>query len=310
MRTLVLLNRGADGGKAAIKWRRLEPDLRGLLGGSPTVCVETEDWAEAVDGAASADECLIVAAGGDGTVHKVADLILAISCPVSLRIVLGAIGLGSSNDFHKPQNGAADIAGVPVRCAIAGAAAQNVLRVAYVDDRGAHHVKYAVTSCSLGMVAAGNDLFNRCWGPVGLSRRLSAAAGIGCASLAGLLHARDPSVQLWIDGSDVYRGQVSLLSVYINPHFAGRLRYLGPTSVSSPYMGIVVVPAIGLWRRVGLLRRAAGVGLGAGGDVQTWEGISCEMKLNEASPLEIDGEVVRIREARVMLVPGALRVCR
>jgi diacylglycerol kinase family enzyme len=312
MRTLVLLNRGADGGKAVVKWRRVESGLRGLLGESRTVCVETEDWAKAVGRVVNGGrgDCLIVAAGGDGTVQKVANLVLALPSPLASQVAFGAIGLGSSNDFHKPRNGVVRDVGVPVRCAVAGAAPQNVLRVDYTDEGGVHQIVHAVANCSLGMVAVGNDLFNRRSGLMGFCRKLGSPMGIAVASLAGLFCGRGPTVRLRIDGGDVYGGGVSLFGAYVNPNFAGRLRYAGPTSVSSDHMGILLAPEIGLWRRVRLFRRASGGGLGGGGDVQTWAGTSCEMALSEASPLEMDGEVVRAREVRITLVPGALRVCR
>jgi diacylglycerol kinase family enzyme len=44
-----------------------------------------------------------VAAGGDGTVNAVVSALVENASPDALRrIRLGAVGLGSSNDFHKP----------------------------------------------------------------------------------------------------------------------------------------------------------------------------------------------------------------
>ncbi len=134
MNALVLLNGHAGGGLARDRWRLLAAELAPLFGGTPTVLDHTHDWPGAVAEAIRAGPALILAAGGDGTVHRVANLILSVPRQTGLQVVLGAVGLGSSNDFHKPPCGRQCIRGTPVRCRPNLARPQNVLRVSFQDD--------------------------------------------------------------------------------------------------------------------------------------------------------------------------------
>ncbi|HUP58551.1 MAG TPA: diacylglycerol kinase family protein, partial [Bdellovibrionota bacterium] len=108
-----------------------------------------------------------VACGGDGTLNLVINA--ALSSP-ELRegARIGALALGSSNDFHKPFD-------APSRGRVAGRAA----RVAFGEARP-HDVGRAVfdegsrafaIGASVGVTAEANDLFNRGPGPVKMLKR-------------------------------------------------------------------------------------------------------------------------------------------
>ena len=99
---------------------------------------------------------VVVAAGGDGTVNGVLNAILA----NDVDVALGAIGLGSSNDFHKPFAADRSVAGVPVRLDPAQAVRADVGKATLTDPDGAMRTRYFVLNASLGVVAQGNAFFN------------------------------------------------------------------------------------------------------------------------------------------------------
>lgn len=310
MNVTVLLNGQAGGGCAAKKWYGLEAHLAAELGRPAAVYDQSADWASLVSQAAQHGPAMIIAAGGDGTVHRVANLLLAGGLEDEAAPLMGAVALGSSNDFHKPLDGCRRIQGVPIRCDWEDPVRQNVLRIEHSRGAARRHVEYAVTGCSLGAVALGNELFNHKWGPVKLARRLGVSTGVWCASLAAIAKQRPFGVGLVVEGRPVYEGDACLVGLYVNRHFTGTLSYGGAVDVSSPQMGVIVLPGVSLPKRVALLGRAARSGLSGDPCVRSWQGTSCEVTLARPGLLEMDGEVVQASHVRVQLVPGALGVCQ
>jgi len=308
MNTLVLVNRNADLGRGARTWQRVAPHLRNLLGCAPAVCDDRDDWAERVRDVARSGPATVIAVGGDGTVHRVANLLLGLDRDAGVR--LGAIGIGSGNAFHQPTNGCLQVRGVPVRCSTAGAVRQNVIRVDYEDTHGRMHRGYAVTSCSLGMVALGNRLFSRGRGPVGACRRLGALAGVWCAAAVSTATQPGMRVRAHVDGQPAFDGGASLIGVYINPHFASGLRYTGPMDAERTCMGVTVLPNVSVFERWRLLHQAARTELPGPPRTQHWDAQHCAVELDGAQWLEMDGEVVSARTVHMQLLRGALEVCR
>ena len=309
MRTLVLINRKAGSGEATEGWQRIAPKLVNVLGARPSLYDESRDWRRPIEEAARAGPCLVTAAGGDGTVHRVANLLLALRPALRERTLLGAVGFGSSNDFHKPADEHSRFLGVPVRCWPRRTIRQNVLRVDYLDPAGDWHTEYAVASASVGVVALGNDLFNRRWGPVGACRSLGTAPGIWCASLAGVCRRGGIPVTLSVDGRPAYEGMTCLLGFYVNRHIGGGLSYPNSVDPGSPYMGISLLANVTVLRRVYLLGRAARGALPGPPHTLLWRALTSRCVLERPVLLEMDGEVTRAREIHVRLVPRALRVC-
>ena len=75
-------------------------------------------------------------------------------------MVLGAIGLGSSNDFHKPFNGNNGLNGhVPLRLDYHHTTEHNIDRVDFLDEHHLWQRKYFVINCSIGIIAYANYLY-------------------------------------------------------------------------------------------------------------------------------------------------------
>ena len=111
---VVLLNPAAGGRRRLARWWRARGSLAAVC--EPRV-VETDlagKWRAAVRREIEDGTRLFIAAGGDGTVSALADELVWARGRIPLgEFTLGAVGLGSSNDFHKPFGRA--VGGVPVR---------------------------------------------------------------------------------------------------------------------------------------------------------------------------------------------------
>ena len=110
-RALVLLNPNARRGQGRDRYRVVQPGIDELF---ETRVAETEPAGN--DGAvrAALDDGIrtFIAAGGDGTVNALIDALVRLRGTVALDdLTLGAVGLGSSNDAHKPIE--REIRGIP-----------------------------------------------------------------------------------------------------------------------------------------------------------------------------------------------------
>ncbi|MGK7312764.1 MAG: diacylglycerol/lipid kinase family protein [Candidatus Longimicrobiales bacterium M2_2A_002] len=302
-RALIVLNPAAGGCTARSRFAAIRPELDARF---PHRVVELGTggaWKRALHGALDRGARLVIAAGGDGTVHAVANALLEAGVPRD--VVLGAIGLGSSNDFHKPVR--ERIAGVPVRLDAAGAAPRDVV-IAHWTRADAGRSEAVLVSASVGIVARANAFFNDGdW----LLTRLKRWWMAGAITYAALnIIARRPRLATRIDHpTGRWAGAVASLSVLETPHLSGSLRYDLP---ARPDDGAVTVAVIESSGRLMLLARLIGLQLGRFRDrrrTRHWIVPEVVVELGEPGPLELDGEVRTAERVRFEVLKERLLAC-
>ncbi len=245
----ILLNPQAGGGSAARRWpavaRALPPQFNG-----PVVELDREGrWREAVHEACAASVRTFVAAGGDGTVGSLVDALLSERGATSGgRPTVAAIGLGSSNDYHKPVQ--ARESGVPVRVGPA-TIPTDVGLACWTDPTGRRHQRHFAVSASLGLCAEGNRLFNTAAGAGAIVRRLAPTVAITRAAFSAIARHRNIDATLRVDDETLFVA-ASNLSVGKTPWVSGGLRYDGATVLPSD--GLLSVHLCHDMNRLGLLR--------------------------------------------------------
>jgi diacylglycerol kinase (ATP) len=101
----------------------------------------------------------IVSAGGDGSINCLVNTLLQSSDFNLNQLSIGAIGLGSSNDFLKPFN--RTIKNIPVRINYPGGTlSHDVGLVTYRDTSNKLVNRYFIVNASLGVTAVANWNFN------------------------------------------------------------------------------------------------------------------------------------------------------
>jgi diacylglycerol kinase family enzyme len=306
---LVIVNPTADGGRAAARWQRIRSRVKELVGPfDECVAPDRDTVRRCIAAALERGERRFVAAGGDGTVNLVmADLVELAPQAALHDVTFGAIGLGSSNDFHKPRGAMID--GVPCRLDFAHPIRHDVGRTAYVDPAGRRGVRHWLINASVGTTAAGNWLYNRATGMVGALKRRSASLGmIGAALLALLRHRRVPVTLERQDGS---HESLSLcnLGVVKNPHFTGILRYDSPYEPASGDFFVHLLVSASLWDTLVALARLARGRFAGRGTTHTWRARRLALESPVPFAVEGDGEIVLARRVEFSLEPGTLAVC-
>ena len=282
--------------------------MRSLLAPEGSLVVEETgpDLLDSLRKHIKAGERFVVAAGGDGTVHQVANCLMQLSNDERSGIRLGALALGSSNDFHKPK-GRGSIAGVGARLAHDRAAPHNIVRCSWRSS-GAERQEYFLANASMGIVADANRLYNTNRGVAGAFKRLSVSAAITYCSLATLFGSRNQRAVLTIDGASSEH-DITNIGILLNPHFGGGLRYDMPIDPAgetmcvqlcegmSPLRKLLTFVSLALGRFTGLPK------------TRTWWCRSVRIEAMRPFAFEMDGEVREMTCVDIQLFRDALSVC-
>jgi len=307
---LAIVNPEAGGGKALEKWIRIEARLRATVGTLSVLVTENREQLHAAMPALLArGHREFLAAGGDGTVNTVLDaLVDHADANLLRRIKVGAVGLGSSNDFHKPFGTTLD--GIPCRIDFDRVLSHDIGRLEYEDPQGADRARHWFVNASIGVASEANDFFNHPDRLLRFLKRLSTSIAIVYAAVAAIVTNRPRDLALTIDDQSPVHGPVRNLGVVKNPHFAGSLRYDSP---HLPDSGCFHVHRLGPVTRTGLLRALARLARGhfAGSrGARTWLARQVTVRNGGGTfPVECDGEVVRATVARFSILPQKVRLC-
>ncbi|HEX2064673.1 MAG TPA: diacylglycerol kinase family protein, partial [Acidimicrobiales bacterium] len=241
---------------------------------------------------------MVVAVGGDGTVHEVVNGLLAARPAGSERPVLGVVSAGSGCDFVRTfgipgqaERAADRLAGETVRPV-------DVARLTYVDGRGEPAVRYCANIAEVGLGAATARRAAGLPPVLGPSRYFFAF----WATLPGY---RPGPVRIEVDGAVTYEGRAGNV-VLANCRYFGGGMHISPRS--DPADGVLellaftgpktdsftMLPRIYRGRHVPHPRIVEAAGR------------RFRLESEQPFPVEADGEVLGTSPLTVEVVPGAL----
>jgi diacylglycerol kinase (ATP) len=228
--------------------------------------------------------------------------------PLRRELSFGAIGLGSSNDFHKPMRAEHTVKGIPLRINRGSMIRHNLVKFTWDDDDG-ERTEYGIVNASVGLVADANQLFNNGDRVLRWVKRLSTRAAIQYCAVKTLLLAGDHRVRLSVDGAARER-MVANLGILINPHFGGDFRYDTPIAADGDFMRANLCEDMDTWRKVRTFL-ALGRGRFSGlPGTSSWECARVEVESPIPFTLEMDGEIRQMRKVTAEFIKGGLSVCR
>jgi diacylglycerol kinase family enzyme len=308
---VVLLNPNAGGGLAERRWRQVEPEVRRRLGDYvlvPSAGPGLEQELRRLIGRGSRD---FIAAGGDGTVNLLLEALVAGADEAVLPCLrLGAVGLGSSNDFHKAVEGEPSVAGVPLRLERAQAQLHDVGRLRYRDDRGGERVRHWINNASIGTTAEANRLFNHPSTVLRVLKRFSPWRGIIYTAAREIVEYRSRPMALTLDDGDPVKVLVKNLGIVKNPHFSGDLRYDTPYEPGSGVFYVHLLERVSAPRLAytawGLLHARFTGRKGT----RSWRARYVQVTAGQPFAVEFDGETVVAGQAAFDLLPRLIQVCR
>jgi YegS/Rv2252/BmrU family lipid kinase len=301
MRTLIIVNANACGGKAVAVYKTVESRLREFFGDVTVFISEKpEEVVPDLDAAAGAGVDLVVAVGGDGTNHSVVN---ALAKRPGLSVSFGSLPVGTGTDWARglgiPPDPSAAVEWLmraqPVLCDLG--------KVAYQDAQngGRPAARYFLNIASAGVSGEIVGRVNR------LRRRTSMT--FLRTTIGALFRYRPQRIAVECDGRKFYEGPSYILAV-ANGRYFGRGMWVAPDAfIDDGLFDVVVVAGMPRHRILLALRTVFSGRHIRRKDVHHRRAASVRVH-SEDGPLalEFDGEEAQGQDVVYTVSPGALRV--
>ena len=306
---MIVLNPNAGGGTAVAKWHSLVSSLPRVFENATLCALESpESCFSLVRNGANLGERHFVAAGGDGTVHLLLNAIMQLPSHVHREIVLGAVGLGSSNDFHKPFENGFIVDNRSLKLDFQRSARRDV-GVAVVQAGDVRKTRYFLINASAGLTAEGNRLFNQPDRLLAWLKLHSPSGAILYAALHACVRSHNRLFTMRLPSHSPWNARVTNLGIVKNPHFSGSLHYGVPAAYDDGQLQLFVAMNLGILRRLLLLMQLS---IGRFPDWPSTIRMSAERLALSSStpfPLELDGEIIEAEQVEFSVLQNSIRVC-
>lgn len=254
----------------------------------------------------------ILSASGDGGLHHLVNLLLGLLRHRGISpetLVVGAIGIGSSNDFHKPF--APDAPKPPRRTDFTDATLSDLGKVEFLDENHRWQTRYFLISFSAGLTAQGNHVYNMAPRDIRCLKAIHPSLAIGWTSIRALLLHRNQNLKLRL-GDDRLRVALTNLNIIKKPYFAGGLHFrAAPTSDDGR---LALYAYHGLNRFSALLHMKdllTGKFRASEHSLFRWiTSATLEAENNATFIFEVDGETFRTSVAKISIEPRRIQLCR
>lgn len=235
----------------------------------------------------------VVAVGGDGTVHEVGQALLQ-SAGDAPTVALGIVPLGSGNDFARAV-------GLPADPDDAARALPSM--TARSVDAGRVNDRFFLNGVGIGFDAR-----------VAVRARsipfLRGTALYGLALLRELATWNGPAVTVHLDGREVARGTVTMITATNGPSHGGGFHLCPAAVVDDGVLDLLVADAMPRRGVLSFLVHALEGRHGADAGIHLATGRSVQVSAASPLPVHVDGEVVEDgwADLDIAILPGRLRV--
>lgn len=297
-RILLIANPAAHSGHGLEGAQRMEELLKSNLPDSRFTVVLTQAPGDAIALAAAAAEFdTVLALGGDGVIHEVANGLMTL--PADLRPQLGIIPLGSGNDYARTLGMSKN----NVERAFSQLQSGTVRSV----DVGKVNDTYFVQTLSFGLDAAIalDTTERRARNSSQKGEALFFTSGIKILSRAG----KSLTSIAQFDDMPPQRLETLILTVQLGPTYGGGFRICPEANITDGYFDVcrnVMRPALPHILMLFLLARA---GLHTHSKVLSFMRVrTLRLDFDEVPPCQADGEKLIDTHFEISIIPGALRV--
>ncbi len=249
-----------------------------------------------------------VIAGGDGTINHFLNRCIILLGPESLKqIRIGAVGVGSSNDFHKPFSNQNILKSIPFKLNFKNAVKRDVGCIKYEND-GEILKKYFLINASLGITAEGNHFFNNPDFILKVLKRISTQSAITYAVIKNIFTYKNVSVKMEVN-DESFTADISNLGIIKSPFFTGSLRYQSDPLQDNGLFDVHLYESLS---KANLLKLFFYLSKGKSDNSFNKKFRRTDrIKISSGKEfaVEFDGEVITAKYAEFFVIPGLIKVC-
>ena len=304
----VLLNSKAGGGNAIKKWNSIKNQIDI---GTATIHYFNGNYTlkNKIIEAINTGETNFTIAGGDGTINLFLNLLIpALEPEVIKEIKIGAICIGSSNDFHKPLNHESMVNNIPIKINFKNAALRDVGCISY--HSGNHLLKkYFLINASIGVTAEANHYFNSSGFIIRTLKKISTKSAINYSALRTIY--KDKSIELKIIDSNNKIKQLKLANLAItkSPHISGNITMDCPYNYQDGLFNIYFLDLKCKIELIKLLNRLQSKNIDPSNVFGTMQSPYLLIEAEKSFKVEFDGEIIITDRAEFSILHKGIRIC-
>jgi diacylglycerol kinase family enzyme len=310
---LILLNPHSNHGKGHSRWLKVKKVLEEREKPFTALVTRKAPTRDDLSSYWEQGHTVLIAAGGDGTVSLLINTLMdPITDTPRFPFTLGAIGLGSSNDFHKPRSAGGSTAGIPVLLDHQNPRTVDLGKITFESEGGEKRIHYFAINASYGVTALGNFLFNNPGRTIEWAKPRSVSLAIAFATAGAIRQFKPVDLKITTDHPNHHNSEFSVnnLGILKNVHFTGSLRYDTPVQQDDGLFDVNLYEGLNLAGMLSsLFNLARGRFIGTR-RAHHWRSKTVHVTAPYPVPLEADGEVFLVAEAKFEVVPSCLRLCR
>ena len=305
---VVLINKYSGGGTALKKWNRVYPILN-LNGSTETFYVGANSSTDdVVLEALNKGKTDFVIAGGDGSINYFLNHLINLVEPEILREVkIGAVGIGSSNDFHKPFHPNITIRNVPYKLNFQDAVKRDVGCLLYEKD-GKTKKKYFLINASIGVTAEGNNCFNNPDSILRSLKKMSTQSAITYAAIENILNYKNFQVTME-SNNESFTANISNMGILKSAFFTGKLRFQSDPLLDNGLFDVHLYESLS---KVKLLKLFYNLRKGTSDislNKKFWRTDRIKISSAQEFAVEFDGEVITTKTVEFSVIPRLIKVC-
>jgi diacylglycerol kinase (ATP) len=305
---LVVLNKISGGGSALKKWNSIYKLLQ-LNGTTETFIVgRNGSFDKFILDSVQNGKTDFIIAGGDGSINYFLNRCIDLLDREKLKqIKLGAVGIGSSNDFHKPfqPNNLAE--NVPYKLNFNQAVHRDVGCIEFERD-GKKLKKYFLINASIGLTAEGNNFFNNPDFILKNLKRVSTQSAIIYAVLKNIITYKNFKIKMEVN-NESFTANISNLGIIKSPFFTGKLRFQSDPLLDNGLFDVHLYESLS---KIKLLKLFYALTKGKSDESfnkKFWRTNEVKISSEKEFAVEFDGEVITTKSAEFSVIPRLIKVC-
>ena len=304
---IIVLNPCSAGGTALKKWEKIKSHFSA---NKNYIYLDKSDCLDrTIINSIQSGETQFIAAGGDGTVNLLLNKLIKLIPEENItNIKLGAVGIGSSNDFHKPFNFQKTINGIPFKIDYKNAETRDVGCITYKEDN-LIKTKYFLINASLGLTADANYFFNHPDFILKKLKRISTNAAILYAAVKTIF--RYSNIKIIINSNGLKTtAMLTNLGVVKNQHFSGSLTYNNYSSYNNGMFDVHLCYNMSRLNVIYLLWALSHCRFSNVRKKKSWSNSELEISSENKFNVEYDGEIISTDWVKFNILPNYIKVCK